>query len=94
MFGLRDGAAQRFRGDVKVPMGWKRIGRDFLLAAMLSSAAIGCVAVKPWQRELLARREMRFDSEKVEFALDHTYYKAREGAAGGFEAGGGGCGCN
>ena len=75
-------------------MGWKRIGRDLLLAAMLSSVAAGCVAVKPWQREFLARREMSFDSEKVEFTLDHTYYNAREGAAGGFESGGGGCGCD
>jgi Domain of unknown function (DUF4266) len=94
MSGLRVGAAQRVQGDAEVGRRWKRIGRDLLLTAMLSSLAAGCAAVKPWQRQLLARREMTFESEKEEFALDHTYYKAREGAAGGFESAGGGCGCN
>ena len=54
----------------------------------------GCVRVKPWEREILSQRSMAFDSEQYENILDHTYYNAREGAAGGFESGGGGCGCN
>jgi len=37
---------------------------------------------------------MKFDSEVDESTLDHTFYNAREGAAGGFDSGGGGCGCN
>jgi hypothetical protein len=50
--------------------------------------------VKPWERDILANDVMTFDAEAVESGLDHGYYNAREGAAGGFESGGGGCGCN
>jgi len=56
--------------------------------------AAGCTRVKPWERDILAKDVMTFDAEAEETALDHGYYNAREGAAGGFEAGGGGCGCN
>jgi hypothetical protein len=55
--------------------------------------AIGCVRVKPWERDILSKRSMTFDSEKDENDLDHTFYEAREGADGGFVSGGGGCGC-
>ena len=54
----------------------------------------GCVRIQPWERDILAKRVMTFDSEQEENILDHTFYNAREGAAGGFESGGGGCGCN
>ena len=56
--------------------------------------ATGCTRVKPWERDILARPVMTFDAEAEETALDHGYFNAREGAAGGFESGGGGCGCN
>lgn len=56
--------------------------------------AIGCTRVKPWERDILAKDVMTFDAEAEETALDHGYYNAREGASGGFESGGGGCGCN
>ncbi len=69
-----------------------------ILMVLLTAAAIvlapGCVRVKPWERDILSRRVMTFTAEQEESALDHTYYNAREGAAGGFESGGGGCGCN
>jgi hypothetical protein len=55
---------------------------------------LGCTRVKPWERDVLSRDVMTFDREAEESALDHGYYNAREGAVGGFEAGGGGCGCN
>jgi hypothetical protein len=57
-------------------------------------AVSGCARVNPWERDLLSRPAMKFDSEQDESVLDHTFYNAREGAAGGFESGGGGCGCN
>ncbi len=63
------------------------------ILAVLGLSA-GCVRVKPWERDILAEDVMTFDAEAVESALDHGYYNAREGAAGGFESGGGGCGCN
>jgi len=60
----------------------------------MALAVAGCVRVKPWEREILSRPHMKFDSEVDESTLDHTFYNAREGAAGGFDSGGGGCGCN
>ena len=57
-------------------------------------ATSGCIRVKPWERDILANKIMTFDAEQDEATLDHTYYNAREGTAGGFDAGGGGCGCN
>ena len=53
----------------------------------------GCVRVQPWERDLLSKRSMTFSSEREENVLDHTFYSAREGAEGGFQSGGGGCGC-
>ena len=67
------------------------LGVVFFLFIVLS---LGCTRVKPWERDVLSKDVMTFDREAVESALDHGYYNAREGAAGGFEAGGGGCGCN
>ncbi len=68
--------------------------RIFGLILWVALAVSGCVRVKPWERDVLSKPEMKFDTEVVESTLDHTYYNAREGAAGGFDAGGGGCGCN
>jgi hypothetical protein len=71
--------------------------RGLLLLVLLlglSAASAACTRVKPWERDILAKEVMTFDAEAVESALDHGYYNAREGAAGGFESGGGGCGCN
>ena len=70
--------------------------RKLLLAVLLGLFAegSGCARVKPWERDILARPVMTFDAEAEENALDHGYFNAREGAAGGFESGGGGCGCN
>lgn len=62
----------------------------FLFSFILS----GCAVVSPWEREILAGRTMNFAFEMEESILDHTFYNAREGSAGGFESGGGGCGCN
>lgn len=64
------------------------------LSLALAVCGAGCVRVKPWERDILAKEVMTFDAEAGENALDHGYYNAREGAAGGFESGGGGCGCN
>ena len=74
-----------------------KVSRGLLVGVLFGMAvcfaAGGCVRVKPWERDLLSKRAMTFDSEKDENLLDHTYYEAREGADGGFVSGGGGCGC-
>ena len=61
------------------------------VAALL---AAGCVRVKPYERELLAKPTMTFQPDPHEDVLDNHMLEAREGAAGGYGSAGGGCGCN
>jgi hypothetical protein len=66
-------------------------------ALLLALLAGGCAIekVQPWQREDLARPEMKWDPGYVEEAAirSHTYV-SKEAASGGASVGGGGCGCN
>jgi hypothetical protein len=55
---------------------------------------LGCVPVKPYQRELLAKPMMTFHQDPDEETLDLHMLEAREGSAGGYGSAGGGCGCN
>lgn len=56
--------------------------------------ASGCVRVKPHQRARLAQPDMVLDDDADLAAGSAHATEYREGAAGGFGAGGGGCGCN
>ena len=60
----------------------------------LALVAGGCVRVKPYERELLAKPTMTFQPDPHEDVLDNHMLEAREGAAGGYGSAGGGCGCN
>ena len=60
----------------------------------LLALASGCVRVKPYERELLAKPTMTFQPDPHEDVLDNHMLEAREGAAGGYGSAGGGCGCN
>lgn len=61
-------------------------------AALLS----GCssLGVKPWQRDVLAREEMRLDGNPLDAAIDDHMYFSKEASSGGRSFAGGGCGCN
>ena len=63
-----------------------------LFLALLLGA--GCVRVKPYERELLAKPTMTFQPDPYEDVLDLHMLEAREGAIGGYGSAGGGCGCN
>jgi hypothetical protein len=65
----------------------------FLLLAPLV-AGCASMSVKPWDRDLLAQKPMRFSALPMETAIDDHIYFSKEGSMGGQEAGGGGCGCN
>lgn len=65
-----------------------------LAAAIVLLAATGCVTVKPWERDLLARRDMQFEPDGLEAARDAHVYFSKEASSGGGAGGGGGCGCN
>ena len=64
------------------------------VAALAATLASGCVRVKPYERELLAKPTMTFQPDPHEDVLDNHMLEAREGAAGGYGSAGGGCGCN
>jgi hypothetical protein len=66
------------------------------LVLMGSLLAVGCssLGVKPWQRELLSRPDMRPGGEGLDAAIDDHLYFSKEASSGGRSFGGGGCGCN
>ena len=65
-----------------------------LLLALAPVLLSGCVNVKPWERDVLAREEMAFDPDPLEAARRHHVYFSKEASMPGGSAGGGGCGCN
>ena len=71
----------------------KPIPTLFLIAA-IGIASSGCVVVKPWERDLLARREMAWAPDALETAREAHIYFSKEASMPGGSGGGGGCGCN
>ena len=69
---------------------------SFLLAILAAVIISGCssLGVKPWQRDVLARREMQLDSDRLDAAIDDHLYFSKEASSGGRSFAGGGCGCN
>lgn len=65
-----------------------------LLAALAAMAGCSSLGVKPWERDLLSREEMRIDSSTVDEQFDEHVYFSKEASSGGRGFGGGGCGCN
>jgi hypothetical protein len=65
-----------------------------LFLCSLALAAAGCVRVRPYERELLAKPIMTFQPDPYEDVLDLHMLEAREASAGGYGSAGGGCGCN
>lgn len=68
-----------------------------LVLSVWLAAAAGCTSlerVKPWDRGELASDLMRTDLNPMEERDMEKVYFSREGSAGGFGSGGGGCGCN
>ena len=66
-----------------------------LLALTLAAAVSGCVAVRPWEREILAKRVMQVEpSDPTEGRLRESLLSYREGSTGALGTKGGGCGCD
>ncbi len=55
---------------------------------------VGCETVEPWERGVLARRDMQWQPDAAEARLEEHVYTSKEASSGGFGAAGGGCGCN
>ena len=67
------------------------IGVLILTIGFVSS---GCVRVKPWERDLLARRDMAWEPDGLEAKREAHIYFSKEASMPGGSGGGGGCGCN
>jgi hypothetical protein len=69
---------------------------NFLCLIAGAALVSGCspLGVKPWQREVLAREEMRLDANPLDAAIDDHMYFSKEASSGGRSFAGGGCGCN
>ena len=63
-----------------------------LIAIAAAQALAGCTPVKPWRRGKLAHPTMQPGS-LVGVAEGHMH-EVQEGASGGADSEGGGCGCN
>ena len=73
--------------------------KQILLAAVIAAASLGMTAcgryaVRPDEKEFLADRIMQPDYDSADTAVEQHTLSNREGAQGGYGAGGGGCGCN
>ncbi len=68
--------------------------RLLLLVLVCTLPACSSLGVKPWQRELLAKKEMALDANGVDSSIDDHIYFSKEATSGGRGFGGGGCGCN
>lgn len=50
--------------------------------------------VKPWEKDILAQRDMQIPADGMfTYSDDHIYF-SKEASTGGNGVGGGGCGCN
>lgn len=54
----------------------------------------GCTQVRPWEMGYLAKKEMAWDADPLEAALNDHIFFSKEASSGGNSAAGGGCGCN
>jgi Domain of unknown function (DUF4266) len=66
----------------------------FTIAAVALISGCSALGVKPWQRDVLAREDMRLDSDPLDAAIDDHLYFSKEASSGGRSFAGGGCGCN
>ena len=70
----------------------RRLFRLFIAVALLAIG--GCATVHPWDRDLLAQKQMSFNPSPMLQSVDEHIYFSKEASMGGTSVGGGGCGCN
>ena len=52
------------------------------------------LGARPWERDLLAAKDMSLNTDPLDLDFDDHLYFSREASSGGRGFGGGGCGCN
>ena len=64
------------------------------LCALALVSACGTVGPAPWEKDLMAKKQMLLTANASVRAAENHIYFSKEGASGGSSAAGGGCGCN
>jgi hypothetical protein len=64
------------------------------LAILALLALSGCAGPHAYDRGRLAKPKMQLDPDPDAALIEQHVYEYREGSAGGYSGGGGGCGCN
>ena len=72
----------------------KLAARAILIGLLIVVTGCSGLGVKPWQRDLMAREDMRLDANSIDTSLDEHMYFSKEASTGGRSFAGGGCGCN
>jgi hypothetical protein len=74
----------------------RSICTTLVLLSVLSNFIFACAPIgpQPWERDLMARREMQINPYPLQTAADDHIYFSKEAASGGRGFAGGGCGCN
>jgi hypothetical protein len=72
----------------------KHTGFLLLLCGTATMGGCASLGVQPWQRDVLAREDMRLDANPLDAAIDDHLYFSKEASSGGRSFAGGGCGCN
>ena len=75
-------------------MAIRRLGILGLIILAAISGGCAHLGVKPWQRDVLSREDMRLDANPLDAAIDDHVYFSKEASSGGRSFAGGGCGCN
>ena len=70
--------------------------RGAIALCLASTLVTGCASVgpKPWEHDLLAKREMQMTTHPAVTAANEHIQFSKEGSAGGRTFDGEGCGCN
>jgi len=76
-----------------------RMFRTIRLVAVgltLAASCSGCASFgpKPWDKDLMARKEMQVNPYPLQTAAEEHIYFSKEASSGGRGFAGGGCGCN
>jgi hypothetical protein len=64
------------------------------VATALACTACTTIGPKPWQKDLMSRREMQIGAYALQTAAEDHIYFSKEASSGGRGFAGGGCGCN
>lgn len=73
---------------------FNHVKKVFFIGLILTVSGCSSLGVQPWERNLLAKKEMLLNSSPIDASLDDHIYFSKESSSGGKGFAGGGCGCN